>query len=209
MSLELPMSGLSDSIERITSDFVIQLDDHTNRLNANKQQLEQLVLTKDLVGDPLRSGCLRKMIHQGHVYGTGGPAGVGSKGEYPRVDLGTTESVYVHYRLPLNINRDVCMFWFRILGYCYGAAKPLKETFVGYCYSEQTALKAVHTQGNFSPAVYVDASGNVVLRLFFPYIYYTTFSMDTMTVGIENWMRLFGKDDIEVRLSLVATLNFG
>jgi len=209
MGIEIPYPGLSDSIDRVSSEFVLQLEEQTTRLESNVAKLTDLKALDGVVGDLAVPGTMRMAIHHGHIYGTGGPHGVLSKGDFPTVNLGSTDQVYVHYKLPLNIYRDICMFWFRVRGYNYGGSAVVDETFVGYCYADGRSLQAVHTQGRFTPAVYADAAGNVVLRLYFPLVYYTALSMDTMQCGTTHWMRLLKKEDIVVALSKSAILNFG
>lgn len=205
MNLEDLHPAFTDSIVALSAG----LEQRKATLDLNKQALLDLVTDAQLLGDPLESGTLQQNIHHGIVYGTGGPHGVNSKGDYPIVNLGRTEGVYVHYCLPININRDVHMFWLRIRGYNYGGSTYVDETLAGYCYADDRILHTVAVKGRFSPTVYADASGNVVLRLYFPLIYYTTLTMDTMRVGIRNRSRLFTRADIRTVLSLSSVLNFG
>nr|WP_176604474.1 hypothetical protein [Pseudomonas aeruginosa] len=161
---------------------------------------------KDVEGDPDYPGTIRRNILQGHIYATGGAGyGVSAIGAFKATDLGTMANVYVHFRLPLNVNVDSEMFWFNIKGYSYGTAKIVEETLVGYSYAPSRSLQSVSTFGNFTPAVYKDSAGNVVMRILVPSVYYTTLRIDTMRVGNG---RLFNVGEITTKLSLAETVEF-
>nr|WP_280639852.1 hypothetical protein [Pseudomonas sp. RGM2987] len=160
---------------------------------------------KDVEGDPAALGTIRRNVLQGHVYGTGGPYGSTAQGDFMSTELGSSTNVYMHFKVPLNVNANSEMFWFNIKGYSYGTAKIIEETLVGYCYQPSRVLQNVSTFGNMTPAVYVDTSGNIVMRILIPNIYYTTVRVDTMRVGNG---RLFNLGDLKTKLSLSDTVVF-
>nr|WP_269802884.1 hypothetical protein [Pseudomonas uvaldensis] len=160
---------------------------------------------KDVEGDPTALGTIRRNVLQGHVYGTGGSYGSTAQGDFTSTELGSSTNVYMHFKVPLNVNANSEMFWFNIKGYSYGTAKIIEETLVGYCYQPTRVLQNVATFGNMTPAVYVDTSGNIVMRILIPNIYYTTVRIDTMRVGNG---RLFNLGDLKTKLSLSDTVVF-
>lgn len=160
---------------------------------------------KDVEGDPNAMGTIRRNVLQGFIQGTGGVVGTGAQGAFTATDLAQSSNVYVHFKIPLNINVNSEMFWFNIKGYSYGTAKIVEETLVGYCYQPTRTLQSVSTFGNMTPAVYVDTNGNIVMRILVPNIYYTTLRIDTMRVGNG---RLFNVGDLVTKLSLAETVVF-
>lgn len=160
---------------------------------------------KDVEGDPTAMGTIRRNVLQGFIQGTGGVVGTGAQGAFTATDLAQSSNVYVHFKIPLNINVNSEMFWFNIKGYSYGTAKIVEETLVGYCYQPTRTLQSVSTFGNMTPAVYVDTNGNIVMRILVPNIYYTTLRIDTMRVGNG---RLFNVGDLVTKLSLAETVVF-
>lgn len=160
---------------------------------------------KDVEGDPSAMGTIRRNVLQGFIQGTGGVVGTGAQGAFTATDLAQSSNVYVHFKIPLNINVNSEMFWFNIKGYSYGTAKIVEETLVGYCYQPTRTLQSVSTFGNMTPAVYVDTNGNIVMRILVPNIYYTTLRIDTMRVGNG---RLFNVGDLTTKLSLAETVVF-
>lgn len=121
------------------------------------------------------------------------------------VDLGTSDNIYMHFKLPVNINTHDQMFWFNIRGYSYGSATIVDETIVGYCYSPQRAVLNKAVFGNMSPGIYTDSTGNVIMRLKFPSVYVTTIRIDTMQVGIGG---LFAVGSLKSKLSLTDKVEF-
>lgn len=206
MSLETQIASLVTAANSLTNAVNGKISSINTTMANALAQFNEWRNEKDVEGDPSLPGTIRRNILQGHITSTGGPGeGIGAAGAFETTDLGTRENVYVHFRLPLNINIDSEMFWFNIRGYSYGTAKIVDETLVGYCYAPSRTLTNDSTFGNFTPAVYTDSSGNVVMRIFVPYIYYTTLRVDTMRVGNG---RLYNVGDIETKLSLAETVEF-
>jgi hypothetical protein len=205
MALDQDIGKLVDAANHLTDvvDNKIQgIDAHMVKAQA---QFDEWRAQKDIVGDPTIVGTRRMSIFQGEVYGTGGPSGVASAGDFPTIDLGSTENVYVHFKTPLNVRVDDAMFWFNLRGYCYGSSSIIDETIVGYCYHPQVDIIRKHSVGNMHPDSYHDQNGNVVLRILLPSAYYTTLCIDTMRVGDG---RLFKRGDLKAALSLMEKVVF-
>lgn len=205
MSLESTIAALVTAANNLTAAVNGKIASINATLAAALAQFNEWRNLKDVEGEPTANGTIRRNLFQGFVQGTGGEQGVGSYGGFTNTDLGISANVYMHFRIPLNINLNSEMFWFNIKGYTYGAAKIIEETIVGYCYQPTRTLQNVSTFGNMAPAVYVDANGNVVMRILMPNIYYTTIRIDTMRVGNG---RLFNVGDLTTKLSLAETVVF-
>ena len=182
MTIQQGLIETVQSVEQIITDTHAVLSDQRQRLAQVDQTFANLRDLRMVEGDPTRPGCVRRAILQGIVYATGGSPGLSSGGDMPRIDLGSTNNVYMHIKLPLKLNVNNRMFHLRFKGYNYGSAKPVNETVVGYCKASTQRLEGVHTKGNFVPTVYVDANQNIVVRFFFENIYYTTMVIDSMMV---------------------------
>lgn len=205
MSLETTIAALVSAANNLTGAVNGKMTAINNTLAAAVTQFDTWRNLKDVEGTPGKAGTIRRNIFQGQVFGTGLPFNVQSGDGFDTVDLGTSLNVYVHFKLPLNVNRDVQMFWFNIKGYSYGSSKIVEETIVGYCYKPQLALINTAAFGNMTPAVYKATNGDIILRLLIPSIYYTTFRIDTMQVGDGV---LFNLGDIKTKLSLSDTVVF-
>lgn len=205
MSLETTIANLVAAANNLTGVVNGKIAAINSTLAGALAQFDEWRNLKDVEGTPGKAGTIRRNIFQGQVFGTGLPYSVGSGDGFETIDLGSSDNVYVHFKLPLNVNRDAQMFWFNIKGYSYGSAKIIEETIVGYCYKPQLALINTAAFGNMSPAVYKASNGDVIMRLLIPSIYYTTFRIDTMKVGDGN---LFNVGDIKTKLSLAQTVVF-
>lgn len=205
MSLESTIAALVSAANSLTTVVNGKISAINTTMAGALAQFDEWRNLKDVEGTPGVAGTIRRNIFQGQVYGTGLPYSVGSGPGFENVDLGSSENVYVHFKLPLNVNVDAQMFWFNIKGYSYGSAKIIEETVVGYCYQPQLNLINTATFGNMSPAVYKASNGDVIMRLLIPSIYYTTFRIDTMKVGDG---KLYNVGDIKTKLSLSDTVVF-
>lgn len=207
MSLETQIAALVTAANNLTAAVNGKIGAIDARMDTAEAEFDEWRNQKDLEGSPTGFGTIRRNIMQGHIYATGDPATGAplSSGDFPTTDLGTNSLVYVHLKTPLNINLHSEMFWFNIKGYNYGGAKIVEETIVGYCYKPSLSLQNKGAFGNLTPDSYVDASGNVILRILVPNIYYTTLRVDTMRVGNG---RLFNVGDLTAKLSLAETVNF-
>lgn len=192
----------ADSLTKVVDGKIAQIDD---RMNVARAEFDEFRNKKDMVGVPGEQGTVLMNVFQGGVWGTGGPQNAGASGGFTEVDLGTSVNVYMHLKLPMNINTHDQMFWFNIRGYSYGSATIIDETIVGYCYSPQRAVLNKAVFGNMSPDIYTDAKGNVVIRLKFPNIYVTTIRIDTMQVGIGSLIPI---GSIKSKLSLTEKVDF-
>lgn len=208
MALQQSLINLAATVQQRIDDTAGKIVDHTGRVFESNQKLTEHENLRNVVGDSTRPGCINRGVVQGIVYATGGAPGVGSAADFPRVDLGSTDGVYVHFKLPLNIYVNNRMFWLRIRGYNYGGAKAVDETIVGYCKASTTRIEGIATKGNFSPAVYVNDNNDVMVRLYFPYIYYTTMVVDSMWVSTGAEAGMFKRGDIKPWMSLSSTLVF-
>ncbi|WP_448124686.1 hypothetical protein [Pseudomonas veronii] len=192
----------ADSLTTAVNGKVSQID---KRMDVARAEFDEFRSKKDLVGAVGASGSVQLNVFQGSVWGTGGPQSTGASGEFSVVDLGTSANVYMHFKLPVNVNTHDQMFWLNIRGYSYGSASIVDETIVGYCYSPQRAVLNKAVFGSMSPGVYTDTSGNVIMCLKFPSVYVTTIRVDTMQVGIGG---LFAVGSIKSKLSLADKVEF-
>ncbi|MCE6979664.1 hypothetical protein EI534_20245 [Pseudomonas frederiksbergensis] len=205
MSLETTVASLVTAANNLTTVVNGKIGSINSTMATALAQFNEWRSLKDVEGDPAALGTIRRNLLQGHVYGTGGIQGTQAQGDFVPTDLGVSTNVYMHFKLPMNINVNSEMFWFNIKGYSYGTAKIIDETLVGYCYQPTRTLQNVSTFGNMTPAVYVDTNGNIVMRILVPSIYYTTVRIDTMRVGNG---RLFNLGDLKTKLSLAETVVF-
>lgn len=192
----------ADSLTTAVNGKVSQID---KRMDVARAEFDEFRSKKDLVGAVGASGSVQLNVFQGSVWGTGGPQSTGASGEFSVVDLGTSANVYMHFKLPVNVNTHDQMFWLNIRGYSYGSASIVDETIVGYCYSPQRAVLNKAVFGSMSPGVYTETSGNVIMCLKFPSVYVTTIRVDTMQVGIGG---LFAVGSIKSKLSLADKVEF-
>ncbi|MGN8276863.1 hypothetical protein ACLEJQ_00355 [Pseudomonas sp. SMV71] len=205
MSLETTIASLVTAANNLTTVVNGKIGSINTTMATALAQFNEWRSLKDVEGDPTALGTIRRNVLQGHVNGTGGTYGSSAQGDFTSTELGSSTNVYMHFKVPLNVNANSEMFWFNIKGYSYGTAKIIEETLVGYCYQPSRVLQSVSTFGNMTPAVYVDTSGNIVMRILIPNIYYTTIRIDTMRVGNG---RLFNLGDLKTKLSLSDTVVF-
>lgn len=206
MSLESTIAALVTAANTLTGVVNGKIAAINTTMNTALAQFNEWRNLKDVEGDPAALGTIRRNMFQGHISGTGGTAGgQTSVGGFASTNLGSNVNVYLHFKIPLNVNVNSEMFWFNIKGFCYGSAKIIEETIVGYCYQPSRTLQNVSTFGNMTPSVYVDTNGNVVMRILLPNSYYTTCRIDTMRVGNG---RLFALGDITTKISLAETVVF-
>ncbi|NUT85323.1 hypothetical protein HNO91_02755 [Pseudomonas corrugata] len=205
MSLETTIASLVTAANNLTTAVNGKIGSINTTMSTALAQFNEWRSLKDVEGDPAAPGTIRRNVLQGHVYGTGGPYPSLAQGEFTTTDLGSSTNVYMHFKVPLNINVNSEMFWFNIKGYSYGTAKIIDETLVGYCYQPTRVLQNASTFGNMTPAVYVDTNGNIVMRILIPNVYFTTVRIDTMRVGNG---RLFNQGDLKTKLSLADTVVF-
>jgi len=200
-------AALSVAMDRFSTAIQEKTDALETGVAAQETNAIQQSQLREIAGIPYNIGTVRRSIFQGFVSGTTGTAEeTPSQGDFKVIpNLGTNANVYLHLKVPINVNVNSEMMWFHLTGYAFGAAKIIDETIVGYSYAPSKTILNNGASGNFSPTMYKDASGNVVLRLLFTSIYYTTLKIDTMRVGNG---RLFEKGDLVARLSLNATENF-
>lgn len=209
MSLDQQVASLVKASNDLTGAVDGKIGQIDRRMAEAESRFDAWRQIKDVVGDPGGYGTMRMSVFQGFIHDTGGATGQGGAGAgdfYGKIDsLGTNSKVYVHFRTPLNINKNNEMFWFNLRGYGYGSASIIDEIFVGYCYENNLKLTNEAAFGNRSPAVYVDTNGNVLLRILLPSSYYATMRMDTMRVGNG---RLYAPGDFDVKVSLADTVVF-
>lgn len=204
MSLETQVTELVSSANALTGAINGKVGEIDQRMTVAQADFDEWRQKKDVIGDPNGYGTMRMNILQGLVVQTRAGAPL-SYGDLPAVDLGVESNVYIHFKTPLNVNKHNEMFWFNIRGYSFGTAKIIDETITGYCYVATRSLTSQSSFGNFTPESYVDSAGNVILRILAPNIYYSTVRVDTMRVGNG---RLFALGDLDVRMSLAATVEF-
>lgn len=184
MSLETTIAALVSAANNLTNAVNGKIASINATLGDALAQFNEWRSLKDVVGTPGADGTLAMSVFQGQVWGTGGAITPASTGGFPTANLGQTTNVYMHFKLPFNVNTDDRMFWINVRGYSYGSALSVDETFVGYCYSAQRQLISTNAAGNMTPALYVDTNGNVVARIYCPNAYITAVRIDAMKVGV-------------------------
>lgn len=208
MSLETQIAALVTAANNLTGSVNAKIGGIDARMNAAEAEFDEWRNQKDFEGEPGLDGTIRRNIAQGYISGTGVPnKPSGASGIFKDVDLGSSQNVYIHLKLPLNLNIDNRMFWINVKGYSYGSASIIDETFVGYCYSAERKLLNKNTFGNMSPELYADSNGNIVARMLLPNIYVTTIRVDCMRVG-GGFGILFNVGDLSCKLSLSETVVF-
>ncbi len=142
-------------------------------------------------------------VFQAFIGGTGGPHGTSSDGAVPSTNLGRTEQVYLHLKLPYTLQDNV-EFSIDVDGYNYGASKILDCSFVGRIkngvYSGFAAETNTHTSG-----IYTSASGSIMLYIYFPSIYYTSFSINAWCNVLAKKVK---KGELVGRVSLSNRMDF-
>lgn len=98
--------------------------------------------------------------------------------------ISTQNNVYVHIKLPGNIQLNTWMHYVRIRGYSYGSAKVIDCTYVGYSYSPTGSFLNREAMGTITTDQYADANGNIVISFLLPVAYYTSFEVETMKCGV-------------------------
>jgi len=136
------------------------------------------------------------------IYGTGGAAGVGGVGDMAVDDLGSTSNVYLHFKLPLT-TADTASFRFNIAGYNYGASKVINVVFQGGVAGG--VFTCASTGGSHTAGYYVDGSGNLVLRVYFPSIYYTTLYVHTQS---NDDVKRIVRGQVQGKVSLSSQITF-
>lgn len=137
------------------------------------------------------------------VWSLGGIHGPPATTGLPPDDLGQTENVYIHFKLPFAPTEDFCCR-LDIDGYQYGGGKIVRgQFFVG----RLAGVVNSHVQGTTAhgPAVYVDANGYVVCRLFFSSAYVLNL---TVSGFAENDAHRAALSNISAKASLSTTLTF-
>lgn len=205
MSLESQVASLVTAANTLTGAVEGKVGEIDQRMSEAEAEFLEWRNQKDLEGDPNAYGTIRRNIFQGFIASLGGPAGVHPNSGFENLDLGTNLNVYLHFKIPLNVNIHTEMFWFNIKGYNYGAAKIIDETIVGYCYKPDLTLINTAAFGNLTPAVYKAANGDIVLRVLLSNAYFSTIRIDTMRVGNG---RLFNVGDLTAKISLADTVAF-
>lgn len=205
MSLETTISSLVKAANDLTGVVSGKIGQIDTRMDQARAEFDQFRALKDVVGVPGLSGTLLMSVLQGSIWGTGGVYGVGASGDFPATNLGASDNVYVHFKLPFTINLHDQMFWLNIRGYSYGSVQIIDETFTGYCYAPQRKVLNQACFGNFTPTIYTDSNGYVVCRLKLPSCYVTSMRIDTMKIGTYNEIKV---GDIKVKLSLSDTVVF-
>lgn len=141
-------------------------------------------------------------LFRAFIVGTGGPSGVGASGDISATDLGNTNSVYLHMKLPLKNTDDKVEFNFLMEGYNYGGQKLINVTWAGHI---NAGVLVKDVTGTHVANAYIDANGNVVLSIFFASIYYTTFNMECLS-HIDN--KRVTRGQIQAVVSLSSQVNF-
>lgn len=205
MSLETIIASLVTAANNLTNAVSGKIGQIDARMDKARAEFDQYRSLKDVVGSPDKPGTLNMSVFQGTVWSTGGQFDVGSTGDFTATNLGDSTNVYLHFKLPFNVNNNDAMFWLNIKGYNYGSSKIIEETFVGYCFAPQRAVINKSCFGNLTPAIYSDTNGNVVCSLKFDNIYVSTIRVDTMKVGQYKEIKL---GELVSKLSLSPTVVF-
>ncbi len=208
MSLESEVAalvGAADALTAVVKDKISQID---QRVGDAEQEFEGWLQQKDIVGEIGANGTQRVGIFQGLLFGVGAPFGVGGDGGFEGKvsDLGSSDNVYVHFKVPLNVNTSDRMYRFDIKGYCYGSSSIIDETIVGYVYADTKSIVNKASFGDMFPDSYADSAGNLILRIKLPVAYFVTVRVDNMCV--ESGGVLFERGSLDVKMSLAETVEF-
>lgn len=179
MTLTMSISGLTEKIKQLLTDAAVTLK---------------------LIRD---TGSYREQdVYRAFIVGTGGAQGTGSTGDIVVTDIGTTNNVYLHFKLPLKNTDDKVPFSVRMNGYNYGSSRAMSMVWSG---GMKGAVLSKKVSGSFDGDIYLDSNGNVVLSMFVTSIYYATFQLESMT-HVEGKRIVRGQ--IEAKVTTTATTSF-
>jgi hypothetical protein len=119
--------------------------------------------------------------------------------------ISTQANVYVHLKLPGNINLNTWMHHVRVRGYSYGSAKIIDCTYVGYSYSPSNSFLNKEAMGTVTVDQYADTNGNIVLCFLLSSAYYSSFEVDTMRCGVNVGIK---RGMIQCKLSTSNRVTF-
>ena len=150
-----------------------------------KAKLNKIIADKDIIGSDGVPGTIYRNVFKGFIKTvTTAESGPSSTGDFPIPPTFTDDvDIYLHFRIPYNINADSKMFWVQVKGYSFGNQQIINTTAVGYSYAVQTALLSTQVVSTQPGELYTDTNGNVVLSIKFSRMYYLTLEIDTMLVG--------------------------
>ncbi|QTH80460.1 hypothetical protein PA10_00262 [Pseudomonas phage pPa_SNUABM_DT01] len=157
-----------------------------NYTSKVKAKIDKIIADKDIIGTDNVRGSIYRNIFKGFIRTVstqeGGPS---VSGDFPAVGTPFADNlnIYLHFRIPYNINVDSKMFWLNIRGYCFGGSQIIGTTAVGYSYAPTKQLLNTQVSSVQTAELYADTNGNVVLSILFPSIYYVTLEIDSMMVG--------------------------
>lgn len=121
-------------------------------------------------------------------------------------DVNNSTNIF-HIKLPYKVNTHSAMFHIKAIGYNYGGSDIIDVTWVGYCYSANSALMNTKTSVVSSTTItggqYVGSDSHVYLWFKTPNTYYTTFRIDVMRVGNGTLLK---EGDVSVVVSSQAQL---
>ncbi|RDH45825.1 phage tail protein [Zooshikella ganghwensis] len=187
---------------------------HEQKADPHPQYVRKSVYEyeKWYTGIPEEAGTIHHGVFQGFVGQTSyhnddDNSAPSAGGDFETINLGTDENVYFHFITPMNtkINTGSHMFWFRLRGYSYGGPQIIDETFCGYCFQVSNTLLKPLVSGHCSPKIYVDKHGNIILSILVKDCYYTTLTMDAMTMPYK--LKL-AHGDIKCVLSLNDKIDY-
>jgi len=146
---------------------------------------------------------LRQRIKVVYVWSLGGIHGAPSTSGIPADDLGQTENIYIHFKLPFAPGTDFCCR-LDIEGYQYGVGKIVRGQFFA---GRIGATLSTHVQGTtaHSPGIYMDDNGYVVCRLFFSSAYVLNLTVSGMSADDATRTAL---NNITAKASLTSNLTF-
>ncbi len=156
---------------------------------------QELVTNKEL------GSWWRDTVHSVNIWSLGGDAGPPSGTGVQLVDLGGNGSVYIHLGLPYS-TQDEFDCRLDIKGYQYGTGQPVDNR---YLIGRRNGVVKSAVLGNNNPAVYADANGKLVCRLFLDNTYVLSFSVSVFDPSGDTRLE---PGDIQGRVSRSAVINF-
>lgn len=157
-----------------------------NYTSKVKAKIDRIIADKDIIGNDNVHGTIYRNIFNGFIRTVNTQeSGPYVSGDFPVVDtpFADNQDIYLHFRIPYNINVDSKMFWLKIRGYCFGGSQIIDTTAVGYSYADTKQLLNTQVSSVQTAELYADTNGNIVLSILFPSIYYVTLEVDSMMVG--------------------------
>lgn len=180
------MSAITDAIGRHSTSLLNLIDAGLAAVKANRD-----------TGNRIAQDALSSFIQ-----GTGGITGVGASGDIPQVDLGTSTNVYLHFKLPYLLTENIS-FRLNFKGYSYGESKIIECDIAGMIING--VFSVVGASGTHTVAGYTSASGNTMVCVLFPTLYFSTV---VVTSYCQTDTKKVVRGQLQGRASLSSTIDF-